>query len=51
MVGFLITAGAVGTMDYDPHADLGIQALVAFVGLAIMWWGADALEQQRNQYD
>lgn len=36
ILGLLITFGAVGTMDYDPNADLLVQTALAFVGIAIM---------------
>ena len=49
--GLLIVFGAVGTIDYDEKANLGIQALIAAIGLAIMLWGADAIEQQRINRD
>lgn len=45
IVGFLITYGAVGTMDYDPNADMLLQTALAFGGLAIMAWGVSAIEE------
>lgn len=36
ILGLLITFGAVGTMDYDPNADLLVQTVLALCGLALM---------------
>lgn len=43
-VGFMIAFGAVGTMDYDPNADLLFQTALAGIGLAIMAWGVNAMK-------
>jgi hypothetical protein len=45
IVGLLITYGAVGTMDYDPNADVLIQSALAAFGLAIMYSGARAVNR------
>lgn len=39
LIGFLLTFGAVGTLDIDPDADLLTQCAIAAVGLGIMAWG------------
>jgi hypothetical protein len=44
-VGFLIAFGAVGTLDFDPNADLLVQAALASVGLLIMFSGVRAMEK------
>ena len=36
IMGLLITFGSVGTLDYDPNADVLVQTVLAFVGIAIM---------------
>lgn len=38
IVGFFITYGAVGTLDFDPNASFLGYTLLAFVGLAIAAW-------------
>jgi hypothetical protein len=43
-VGFLITMGAIGTIDADPSASLVFTTLVAFLGVAIMAWGVAAMK-------
>jgi len=43
-VGFMIAFGAVGTVDFDPNADLLVQSALAAVGLAIMAWGVRDME-------
>ncbi len=45
-LGFLITFGAVGTLDADPAASVLIQTGIALVGLAIMASGAMALKNK-----
>lgn len=46
IVGLLITYGAVGTMDYDPNADVVTQMLVAGLGLVTMLWGTIAMNRE-----
>ena len=36
ILGLLITFGAVGTMDYDPTADILLQTALALIGVIIM---------------
>lgn len=44
LVGFLITFGAVGTLDVNPDASLLTQSVLAFVGLAIAYSGTKAMQ-------
>ena len=46
IVGFLIVFGAVGGMEHDPTVSIGMAALVAFIGLAIMYSGVSAMKEQ-----
>lgn len=48
IVGLLIVFGAVGTLDYDPGADLLVQTLLAVAGLGIMLSGVLANQKQQN---
>jgi hypothetical protein len=50
IVGFLIAYGAVGTMDYDPNADVLVQTAIAFAGLGVMWFGVRAMGKQNGSY-
>lgn len=45
-VGFLMVFGAVGTLDADPSASLLSVAVLAVVGLVIMYSGVTAMEKQ-----
>ncbi len=45
LIGFMITYGAVGTLDMDPTADELLALFLAFVGLAIMLSGVLALRK------
>lgn len=45
-VGFLMVFGAVGTLDVDPSASLLSVAVLAVVGLVIMYSGITAMEKQ-----
>lgn len=45
IIGFLIVFGAVGTLDYDPQADLLVQTMIALIGIAIMAWGTKSLKE------
>jgi hypothetical protein len=45
IIGLLITFGAVGTLDYDPQANVLVQTLIALFGLAIMAWGTRDLKE------
>jgi hypothetical protein len=44
LVGFLITFGAVGTLDVNPNASLLVQTALAAVGLAIAYSGTKAIQ-------
>jgi len=44
-VGFFIVFGAVGGMDADPTSSVGLGALVAVIGLAIMYSGVSAMNK------
>lgn len=46
ILGLLIVFGAVGTLDADPEASVLIQTGIAFVGLAIMYFGAMKVSKQ-----
>jgi hypothetical protein len=48
LIGFLIAAGAVGTLDINPDADLLTQAALAFFGLAIAAWGVSAIKKETS---
>ena len=43
-IGFLLTYGAVGALDFDPTADVVVALLLASVGLLIMYSGVQALK-------
>ncbi len=45
ILGFLITFGAVGTLDYDPKANVAVQMALALVGLAMVYWATKDLEK------
>jgi hypothetical protein len=47
-IGFLITFGAVGAMEFDPKADLLITVALAIVGLIIMSFGVAKIQQQNG---
>jgi hypothetical protein len=44
LIGFLMTYGAVGSLDFDPTADVVVALLLASVGLIIMYSGVLALK-------
>ena len=44
LIGFLMTYGAVGSLDFDPTADVVVAILFASVGLLIMFSGVQALK-------
>ncbi len=44
LIGFLMTFGAVGSLDFDPTADVIITLLLASVGLLFMYSGVQALK-------
>ena len=48
-VGFFIVFGAVGGMDADPTSSVGLAALVAVIGLAIMYSGVSAMNRGINE--
>lgn len=48
LVGFLITFGAVGTLDVDPDASLLAQFTIAMIGLSIAYSGVLANQSQNN---
>jgi len=45
LVGFLITFGAVGTIEIDPDANLLVQMIVAGAGLALLYSGVSAMRE------
>ena len=47
-LGFLMAFGAVGTLDADPNASLIQVALLAVVGLLLMFSGVNAMENQND---
>jgi len=47
-IGFLITFGAVGTLEVDPNASLLTTAVLAIVGLTIMAFGVVKIQQQNG---
>lgn len=46
ILGLLIAFGAVGTLDYNPDADLFTQTILALFGLTIMYFGARKVQCQ-----
>lgn len=44
VIGFLMTYGAVGALDFDPTADVVIALLLASVGLLFMFSGVLAMK-------
>jgi hypothetical protein len=46
-IGFLMTYGAVGTLDFDPTADVVVALLLASAGLIIMYSGVLALKGEK----
>ena len=44
IIGFLMTYGAVGSLDFDPTADVVVAILLASVGLLLMFSGVQALK-------
>jgi hypothetical protein len=46
-IGFLMTYGAVGTLDFDPTADVVVALLLASVGLILMYSGVLALKEEK----
>jgi hypothetical protein len=44
-VGFMLTFGAVGTLDYDPSASLLLQSGIAVLGLLVMLSGVRAMNR------
>lgn len=45
IVGFLIVFGAVGTIEVNPDANLIVQMVIAFAGLAVMLTGVSAMRE------
>jgi len=45
LVGFLIVFGAVGTIEVNPDADLLVQMVIAVAGLALMFNGVSAMQE------
>lgn len=45
LVGFLITFGAVGTLEVNPDASLLAQSALAVIGLLIAFDGTCAIKQ------
>jgi hypothetical protein len=46
VLGFMITFGAVGTLDADPSASVLVQFTLAMIGLAIAYSGVLANQKQ-----
>jgi len=46
-IGFLLTYGAVGSLDFDPTADVVVALLLASVGLIILYSGVQALKEEK----
>lgn len=44
-LGFFVTFGAVGTLDYNPNASLLTQTVLALAGLAVMYSGVRAMKE------
>lgn len=44
LVGFLVVFGAVGTLDFDPSANVLVQTGIAIVGIVIMYSGVRAMK-------
>lgn len=42
-LGFLVTFGAVGTLDADPQANVAVQTALALFGLTLMFWATKDL--------
>ena len=45
IVGLLLVYGAVGGMEHQP-GNFGEQAVIAALGLMLMWWGTVAMQRQ-----
>ena len=45
LVGFLITFGAVGSIEIDPNANLMIEMILAGAGLALLFSGINAMKE------
>ena len=48
LVGFLVAAGAVGTLDIDPSASVLVQGLIGLAGLAVCYSGVRAMKEQQR---
>jgi len=46
-IGFLLTYGAVGSLDFDPTADVVVALLLASVGLIMLYSGVQALKEEK----
>ncbi len=46
-IGFLMTYGAVGSLDFDPTADVVVALLLASVGLIMLYSGVQALKEEK----
>lgn len=47
-IGFLMTFGAVGTLEVDPDASLYNVVAMAAIGLVIMAFGVAKIQQQNG---
>jgi hypothetical protein len=47
-IGFLMTFGAVGTLEVDPDASLYNVVAMAAIGLVIMAFGVAKIQQQNS---
>ena len=48
VIGFLMTFGAVGTLEVNPDASLLTTVALAAVGLTIMAFGVAKIQQQHD---
>ena len=49
LVGILVAAGAVGTLDIDPSASVLVQGAIALAGLAVSYSGLRAMKEQQRE--
>ena len=46
LAGLLLAIGAVGTLEYDMNASVLLQSAIAAIGLALMYSGVQAFNQE-----
>ena len=49
LAGFLVAAGAVGTLDVDTSASVLVQGAIALAGLTVCYSGVRAMKAQRHE--